>query len=61
MLRRYVIVNGVVTALMYGAVWAYAPSVSSFGQTLRDGFDIYALDHALLGPVWHGIITVTGG
>ncbi|PPC88591.1 MAG: hypothetical protein CTY31_01295 [Hyphomicrobium sp.] len=61
MLRRYVIVNGVTTLLMYAAVWAYAPHLSSLTQSLREDFDIYAMDNPMLGPIVHRIISVSGG
>lgn len=60
MLRRYVIVNGVSTAALYAAYWAFAPNASSLVQTVRHGFDLYAMDHSFLGPIFHRIVTVCG-
>ncbi|NOT70199.1 MAG: hypothetical protein HOP09_02630 [Hyphomicrobium sp.] len=58
MLRRYLIVNGLTTALMYGAVWALVPSPSSVTQALSSTFESYVSENALLGPVVYRMITV---
>lgn len=60
MLRRYLIVNGITTALLYAGFWLYTPSLSGLVQNAKQGFEIYALDSALLGPVVHRIVTVSG-
>ena len=60
MLRRYVIVNGLTTALLYAGVWLYTPSLPGLVQSARQSFEVYAMDHALLGPVVHRIVTVSG-
>ncbi len=60
MLRRYVIVNGLSTIALYGAVSAFVPNITSLANTLRQGFDIYAMDNAVLGPIFYRLLTVTG-
>ncbi len=56
MLRRYLIVNGTLTALMYGAVWASAPSVPHLVQSAQSSFKTFAIDSPLLRPVVDRII-----
>ncbi|ADJ23785.1 hypothetical protein Hden_1984 [Hyphomicrobium denitrificans ATCC 51888] len=56
MLRRYLIVNGTLTALMYGAVWAFAPSVPHLVQSAQSSFKTFAIDSPLLRPVVDRII-----
>ncbi len=60
MLRRYLIVNGLSTVALYGAVWALLPNMTSLAQTLRQGFDIYAMDNAVLGPIFYRLLMVIG-
>lgn len=61
MLRRYLIVNGLSTAVMYGAVWTFAPSVSSAIDALVEGVKLYAMDNMWLGPLLHGVVSITSG
>lgn len=56
MLRRYLIVNGTMTVLLYGAVWAFAPSIPNFVQSAASTFKTYAMDSPLLRPVVYRII-----
>lgn len=56
MLRRYLIVNGTLTVLMYGAVWAFAPSVPHLVQSAQSSFKTFAIDSPLLRPVVDRII-----
>lgn len=56
MLRRYLIVNGTLTILMYGAVWAFAPSVPHLVQSAQSSFKTFAIDSPLLRPVVDRII-----
>jgi hypothetical protein len=56
MLRRYLIVNGTLTVLLYGAVWAFAPSVPHLVQSAQSTFKTFAIDSPLLRPVVDRII-----
>ncbi|AGK57399.1 hypothetical protein HYPDE_28598 [Hyphomicrobium denitrificans 1NES1] len=56
MLRRYLIVNGIMTALLYGAVWAFAPSVPRLIQSAESTFKAFAMDSPMLRPVVYRII-----
>ena len=51
MLRRYLIVNGVGTLLLYALVWAIIPSPLGFMTQVRDQFETFAIESPLLGPV----------
>lgn len=55
-MRRYLIVNGTLTVLMYGAVWAFAPSVPHLVQSAQSSFKTFAIDSPLLRPVVDRII-----
>lgn len=59
-MQRYLIVNGVSTAIMYAAIWAFAPNPVVMADKLREGIEVFAFDNALLGPLFHRIVTVTG-
>ena len=61
MLRRYIIVNGVTTVALYGAVFAFAPAIVTAFADLRRDIDVYAMDHSWLGPVFHGVLTTVTG
>jgi hypothetical protein len=61
MLRRYLITNLVSTVALYGAVLALAPAASGLFDALRQGVELYAMDHSWLGPILNGIPNVTGG
>jgi len=56
MLRRYLIVNGTMTVLLYGAVWAFAPSVPHLVQSAQSTFKTFAMDSPLLRPLVDRII-----
>ena len=60
MLRKYFVLNVVSTLVLYACAWTLIPSPSSIARDIRQGFDAYAMDSALLGPVIHRIVTVTG-
>lgn len=59
MLRRYVIVNGVSTVVLYGALWAFLPSMSSLTDALSNTLDSFVAGHTFLGPVLHRMVTVS--
>lgn len=56
MLRRYLIVNGTMTVLLYAAVWAFAPSVPHLVQSAQATFKTFAIDSPLLRPVVDRVI-----
>jgi len=58
MLRRYLIVNGVTTALLYATIYALTPSMKSL-EALRDNFDGFVMQSPVLGPLVNKIILVT--
>jgi hypothetical protein len=60
MLRRYLIVNGIKTALIYAAVWAFVPSVSGLAHAADSTFQTFAMESPLLGPLFYRIVTVSG-
>lgn len=51
MLRRYLIVNGVSTVLLYALVWTLVPSPLGFVTQVRERFETFAIESPLLGPV----------
>lgn len=57
MLRRYLITNAITTALLLWAL-SFVPSVSSLKTDMLKNFDIYAMDHAVLGPIIHRFVMV---
>jgi hypothetical protein len=59
MLRRYLIVNGITTALLYGAFWAFVPSTPNLMQGMFSAFDTFAMESPLFGPVVHRILIVS--
>jgi hypothetical protein len=59
MLRRYLIVNGFLTALLYGAVWAFAPSVPGLVRSLGATAKAVAIESPMLGPVIHRIVLIS--
>jgi hypothetical protein len=56
MLRRYLIVNGITTVLLYGAFAAFVPAMPN----LRSMFNTFAMQSPVLGPVIYRIVTVGG-
>jgi hypothetical protein len=61
MLRRYIIVNGLSTVAMYGAIWAAWPVFTAQLNAMRSGFETYAMENPLLGPLVHRIVLMIGG
>jgi hypothetical protein len=59
MLQRYLISNVVSTVVLYGAVWAYVPSLSTLTKTLTATADMYVMGHTFFGPVLNRIVTVS--
>ncbi len=60
MLRRYLITNIVSTALMYGAFLALVPELTGTFDGAVRAIELYAIDHAWLAPVLHGVLQVSG-
>jgi hypothetical protein len=58
MLRRYLIVNGIATALLYAAVWAFVPSVSGLSRSVGSTVRALAEDSPILGPVLNRVVTI---
>ena len=56
MLRRYLIVNGTLTVLMYAAAWAFVPSVPQLVQSAQSTVKTLALDNPLLRPIVDRIV-----
>lgn len=61
MLRRYVIANGISTAVLYGAAWSLFPVVHGFVASAEKSFDLYAFDNTLIGPLLHGVVSLVSG
>ena len=59
MLQRYVIVNGVTTAALYGAAYAFTPSSLYLLDSIRAGFEGFVMQSPMLGPLLNKIILVT--
>lgn len=58
MLRRYLIVNGTTTALLYVAIWAAIPASTHYLQSMQDVFDGYVMQSPILGPVINKVVLV---
>ena len=58
MLRRYLVINGVTSILIYGAVWAYVPSLATLSRTFNTSFESYVMGHTFLIPVLHRMIAI---
>lgn len=59
MLRRYIIVNGISSAVLYAGIWAFVPSMASVTQAASEAWETFVMGHTFLGPVLHRIITVS--
>ena len=58
MLRRYLIVNGLSSLVLYAAIWAYVPSLASLTRSFNTSFESYVMGHTFLAPVLHRMITI---
>ncbi|MBS0237718.1 MAG: hypothetical protein JSR89_04780 [Proteobacteria bacterium] len=58
MLRRYLIVNGVTTVLLYAAIYSVTPSMKSL-EALRDSFEGFVMQSPVLAPLVNKVILVT--
>lgn len=61
MLRRYLIVNGVSTVVMYGAIWAALPSLTGSLSELQATVESVVTGNSVLGPILNGIVAVSAG
>lgn len=61
MLRRYLIANGVSTAVLYGGAIALAPVAIGAIGAMRQTIELLAIENAWLGPIVHRVVTVTSG
>ena len=60
MLRRYLIVNGTTTLLLYGVFLAFAPSAPHLLQSVRATFETFSMESPMLRPLFHRIVLVSG-
>ena len=56
MLRRYLIVNGTMTLVLYGVFLAFAPSAPHLLQSVRATFDTFSMESPMLRPLFHRIV-----
>jgi hypothetical protein len=61
MLRRYLITNGVSSALLYLAVLAYAPSPAALTKALHATFETFVMGQTFLSPVFNRVISIGAG
>jgi hypothetical protein len=59
MLRRYLIVNGISTVLMYGAVLALLPAPLGFLNGLREGLATLTMENPVLAPLFNGLVLMS--
>lgn len=50
-MRRYLITNGIMTALLYGAIWTLVPSVSGVVHSAGSTIEAFAMDNPLFAPM----------
>lgn len=58
MLRRYLITNGISTALLYGGIYAAVTPAWNTLQSFRQMFDGYVMESPILGPLLNKIVIV---
>ncbi len=58
MLRRYLIVNGTTTALLYGGIYMAVPSPVHAFQSVREMFDGFVMQSPILGPLVNKVVLV---
>ncbi|MBA2127291.1 hypothetical protein DLM45_13810 [Hyphomicrobium methylovorum] len=61
MLRRYLLVNGISTAVLYGAILALAPVVPHVLMSARETLSSIAMESPALAPIVYRIVIVQGG
>jgi hypothetical protein len=60
MLRRYLILNLISTALMYGAYFSLVPSRAGIFANVSESVSSYSMESSMLAPLVYRIITVSG-
>lgn len=60
MLRRYLIVNSVTTAIGYAGYLALVPSGAGMAAQMRDSIKSYSMEQPILAPLVYRIVTVGG-
>lgn len=58
MLRRYLIVNGTTTALLYGGIYAVIPSALHVHQSVQAMFNGLVMQSPILGPLVNKVVLV---
>lgn len=58
MLRRYLVVNGTTTALLYGAIYAAVPSSLHLIRSVQNSFNGYVMQSPILGPLVNKVVLV---
>ncbi len=58
MLRRYLLVNGTTTALLYAGIYAATPSTGHVLQTVRDVCDGFVMQSPILGPLINKVVVL---
>lgn len=61
MLRRYLIVNGISTAMMYAAYYALVPSLPLMVDAAWQSFHVVAMESSFFGPLFYRVPTLVGG
>lgn len=60
MLRRYLIINAITTAIAYAGFWTFVPSGSGLAASLNSSMKQASMESPMLAPLVHRIITVSG-
>jgi hypothetical protein len=61
MLRRYLIVNGTTTALLYGGIYAVLPSSLDIHHSVHALFNGLVMQSPILGPLVNKVVLVMSG
>jgi hypothetical protein len=60
MLRRYLIVNGTMTLVLYGLFLTFVPSAPNLLKSVRATFETFSMESPMLRPLIHRIVLVSG-
>lgn len=58
MLRRYFIVNGISTALLYASIWVFVPSAEAVKSGVSEAWVSYISGDSVLGPMFNRVVLV---
>ncbi|WP_409560650.1 hypothetical protein RLW55_11495 [Hyphomicrobium sp. B1] len=58
MLRRYLITNGISTALLYGGIYAAIPSIVHALGSVQDAFNGFVAQSPILAPLVNKIVVM---